>query len=266
MKTTKLVFIAIASLLLIAPGCKKKNKTTETQTQTQKAVTTHTSENSLDWNGIYAGVLPCADCEGIQTTIVLNNNGEYEMRTKYLGKDNNEFTANGKFEWFDNGSKIRLLNVNPDEAPSMYQVGENQLIQLDLQGKKVDGGLAQNYHMTKVSDLLEKYWKLTEIDGKKVEKKDDATREAHMILKLDNNRVNGSGGCNSFNGGYVIKSNEHISFSRMAATMMACQDMEVEGKFFKALENAKMYSVKNDVLELKNDANMTVAKFEAVYL
>ena len=28
------------------------------------------SRNSVDWNGTYRGIVPCADCEGIKTEVV----------------------------------------------------------------------------------------------------------------------------------------------------------------------------------------------------
>ena len=33
------------------------------------------SATSLDWEGVYRGVVPCADCEGIVTTITLRRDG-----------------------------------------------------------------------------------------------------------------------------------------------------------------------------------------------
>ena len=43
------------------------------------------SQNSLDWEGTYRGILPCADCEGIETKITLSANGTYEYKASYLG-------------------------------------------------------------------------------------------------------------------------------------------------------------------------------------
>ncbi len=39
----------------------------------------HTSQNSLDWAGVYEGVLPCADCPGIQTRLTLSRDETYEL-------------------------------------------------------------------------------------------------------------------------------------------------------------------------------------------
>ena len=41
----------------------------------------HNSRNSLDWAGIYEGVLPCADCPGIQTRLTLSR--DESVRTQH---------------------------------------------------------------------------------------------------------------------------------------------------------------------------------------
>lgn len=39
------------------------------------------SRNSLDWEGTYKGILPCADCEGIETMVILKDNDRYTLST-----------------------------------------------------------------------------------------------------------------------------------------------------------------------------------------
>ncbi|MDL2290249.1 copper resistance protein NlpE N-terminal domain-containing protein [Paludibacteraceae bacterium OttesenSCG-928-F17] len=256
MKATKLILATLFCALVIAPSCKSNKKTNQNQT-----VTMDNSRTSLDWNGVYTGVLPCADCEGIQTTITLKNDNTYDIITKYLGKDYNENTASGTFTWNNDGNKITLSDT--EESPVQYQVGENKLTLLDMAGNRISSD--NNYNLIKVSDLLEKYWKLTEIDGTEVSG-ENTVKEAHMTLRVASNRVNGSGGCNTFNGTYVIQSENNITFSRVASTMMACPNMGVEGKLFKAFEGVRHYSVMNDKLELKDENNKVLARFEAVYM
>lgn len=117
------------------------------------------------------------------------------------------------------------------------------------------------------SEVLEKYWKLIEINGQKVTADDFADREPYLILKSIDNRVTGNGGCNSFFGTYELQSNvNRISFSKMGSTRMACIKPTVENDFLKVLETVDNYTVKNDTLQL-NKARMTpLAKFSAVYL
>ena len=96
-----IIAISLASLVLAACS-KTENKkveeqtpaTTETVSEATVADTAHTAENSLDWNGTYKGVLPCADCEGLETTVVVNENNTYCVKTKYLGKGDKVFEKN----------------------------------------------------------------------------------------------------------------------------------------------------------------------------
>lgn len=114
------------------------------------ATNVHNSQNALDWPGTYKGITPCADCEGIETEITLNKDSTFVMHTKYLGKAKQKvFEQKGTFSWDESGSIIVLqdLKIKPNE----YMVGENTLMQLDLEGNRITGELADKYvlHMMK---------------------------------------------------------------------------------------------------------------------
>lgn len=102
--------------------------------------------------------------------------------------------------------------------------------------------------------------------GKDVKHPEINKREPHMILKSKNNRVTGSGGCNTFNGIYELKGNNRIAFSKLTTTLMACPNMEAEQEFFKVLEMADNYFLDADTLILNKARMAPLAKFEAVYL
>lgn len=148
----KIILIACASFLIFS--CKKEVKEAEIQNETiveETIVTTvdsHNSQNSLDWQGTYKGITPCADCEGIETEIVLNSDLTFVSKTKYLGKgDGKVFAETGSFVWDKTGKNIRLqVSV---VRPSQYQVGENRLMQLNMEGKPITGDLAEKYVLIK---------------------------------------------------------------------------------------------------------------------
>jgi uncharacterized lipoprotein NlpE involved in copper resistance len=111
------------------------------------------SRDSVDWDGTYSGIIPCADCEGILVTITLNQNATYEMTMSYLGKDF-EFTSAGSFFWNDRGSIITL--DKEDEGMKMFQVGENILFLLDIDGNRITGQFADQYILRKIDqDIIE---------------------------------------------------------------------------------------------------------------
>jgi uncharacterized lipoprotein NlpE involved in copper resistance len=61
----------------------------------------HTSQTSLDWDGSYAGVVPCADCAGIETFITINEDlfrtiSEQGIWARTIGYLNIEDLSSGK--------------------------------------------------------------------------------------------------------------------------------------------------------------------------
>lgn len=262
MKTTKLIVASLACVMLFSVTSCKKNSDKKDKSATTMS---DNSKNSLDWKGVYSGVVPCADCEGIQTTIVLTGDS-YELHTKYLGKDHTTFTVTGSFTWDDAGNVITFAGIDPAEAPTKYLVGENKLVQFDTKGNRMAETEEGKYTLPKVSNVVEKYWKLIEINGKEVVPAEHQVKEANMILRIGENRVNGNGGCNSFNGTYVIRNGNRISFSPMASTMMACMNMDIESQFFKALEMVDNYAVKGDTLSLNRARMAPLARFVAVHM
>jgi len=117
---------------------------------------------------------------------------------------------------------------------------------------------------TQHDDIIEKYWKLTEVNGEPITK--ETNREPHIILKGVDNRINGTGGCNGFSGYYELKDKNRIAFSNIAITEMACPNMDVEDKMLMVLQTADSYIVKNDTLILNRAKMAPLARFEAVYL
>jgi heat shock protein HslJ len=241
----------------------------KTQTAVKKnspATGQDNSQNSVDWPGTYGGTLPCADCPGIETEIKLGKNLQFSKKLRYLGKSGQRQELSGTFSWNTAGSRV-VLNI-PGGNPSQeyYLVGENKIIMLDIQGNRITGNLADQYVLGKLNTaILEKYWKLTELQGRPINVNAGMTSEPHIIFKEKDNRVNGNGGCNSFSGSYTLKSNDGISLSKIISTLMACSQMDTESDFFKVLEMADSYIVSGDTLVLKKDRMTPLARFEAVY-
>ncbi len=225
------------------------------------------SKSSPDWTGIYSGVLPCADCRGIQTTITLNKDNTYELETIYLDKSTDITKSGGTFSWNQAGTVITLDKVKNNIIPAYYALGENKLTQLDLKGNYITGKLSDQYVLTKQnSGITEKYWKLIEINGIRVIQSETWKKEPHMILKIAENKLTGNAGCNSFFGTYRLSERNHVSFSNFGSTEMACPDMEIEKQFLKIFGTADTYSIQNDTLSIKGSDDVIIAKFKAVYL
>ena len=112
-------------------------------------------------------------------------------------------------------------------------------------------------------NIVEKYWKLTELFGEPVITSEGG-REAYMMLKKEDSRVTGNSGCNTFNGSFTMKPGNMISFSKTISTMMMCVNMDVESKLYQALEMADNYYSDGDKLVLNKARMAPLARFEAV--
>ena len=151
MKKIKFSLVAF-SLLLTMSSCNDEsdrsavsNPVEQVESQSE-APDMHTSQNALDWEGTYKGTLPCADCEGIETTLVLKKDHTFERTAVYKGKESHQIDDSGKFSW-DNEGRVVRLEIK-DENPS-YKVKEGSLVLLDREGKENTGELAEFYVLKK---------------------------------------------------------------------------------------------------------------------
>ena len=115
--------------------------------------------------------------------------------------------------------------------------------------------------------ITEKYWKLIELEGKKVEMAENQEREVFFTLKANDNTVRGFAGCNSITGEYELEEGNRIRFTNMGITMMICPDVEVnEAEFMEVFELANNFTIHNDTLSLNVGRRAPLALFEAVYM
>lgn len=252
-------FLVAVLVMVTCFGCKP----TSLNDKTGETMNADNSRNSLDWAGVYRGVLPCADCSGIRTQIILNKDLTYEMALQYPGKESGVIKSNGTFQWNSAG---HIITLTGSREPNQYLVGEGKLFKLDKNGNRIQGDLAEEYILKKEGkEIVEKYWKLVELRGKKVIPSENQNREPHFILKEPDKKVVGHGGCNSFHGEYELLTGDRIRFSKMASTLMACEGMETEREFLDVLEMADNYYVDGDTLQLNRARMAPLARFAAVY-
>jgi uncharacterized lipoprotein NlpE involved in copper resistance len=270
--------VLILAVFASAFACSKKAKdpapapTEITKDTVIAADQAHTSRNSLDYLGLYKGMLPCADCPGIETTIQLSEDFSYVLTRKYVGRNVKPTEEKGTFRWNRTGNAIVLSGG----APNQYLVGENTLTQLDADGKKIEGAIAPKLVLKKMTEaqaaktdaapadakpapLTGVHWRLAELDGKPV-KGANGKADLYVEFKPDNN-FTAFAGCNHIGGHYDFNGSK-MKFMRIMATMMACPEMAVEDGLKKALEQADNFVANEKVLQLRKGGT-TLAKFDA---
>jgi heat shock protein HslJ/uncharacterized lipoprotein NlpE involved in copper resistance len=289
----KIKVIILLTLFYLVLSCAKKDKNQTTETMvvdsTEFVVNEeHNAKHSLDYIGMYQGILPCADCEGIGTTLWLGDGNKFLLMSYYQGKKNPSTNyVNGTYKWNKVGNIIILSNI--EDAPNQYFVGENYITQLDLEGNKIEGDLAKKYVLQKKSDsgeipppppppapetiknysihskslenisLVKNKWRLIELNGKPIESKE-------MFIRLNNEEgYIAFAGCNNMMGTVEFKDEKSlIKFTKGVTTMMACPDMTTEQEFAEMLEKVDNYSIKGNNLSFNRARMAPLARFEAM--
>lgn len=111
----------------------------------------HSSRNALDWAGVYQGTLPCADCEGIKTWLLLYHNMSYVLKTQYLGKQDEPLKELGSFSWDASGNSI-ILGSDPNRG-ARFAVQERRLVQVNSVGEVINPERADDYVLKQVARL-----------------------------------------------------------------------------------------------------------------
>jgi heat shock protein HslJ len=224
---------------------------------------------SLDWPGQYSGQLPCADCEGITTTLELQADLSYTLQTRYLGKGEGQvFKQRGRFEWLADGSTIRLLN--PQGGPDRYRVAEGRVTQLDLSGQPITGALAERYVLSKQASPAPdpqliaggREWRLVELMGQPVAAGAGGRRPS-LVVSAEGRSVSGFAGCNSYGGALTLGEPQRLRFGPLAATLRACAEgMALEQQFLQVLSQADGYHAEAGRLQLLRARMAPLARFE----
>lgn len=263
MKTT-LVNILSLVLVMALTSCNsgKKNESQikdalQAEDELQIEASAHNSRNSLDWDGTYTGVVPCADCEGIQMAVTIHQDHTYQISETYLGKDPSPFTSEGTFEWDQTGQKIILSDTNRHP----YFVGENTLTLLDSEGNKIVGDLEALYILKKANpSLIGEKWHLTTLNGTEVKLK-EAKAEYPFIQLNPDFTATGYTGCNSIQGHYSLEET-NIKFNQMISTLKACPEMETEAAFLKVINATASFAFENNTLVVFDENHQKLATFK----
>ena len=257
MKTTKTTFAALI-IALVFVSCNNQQRNISSQ---QTFEDPHTAENSLDWEGTYMGVIPCADCGGIETWLTLNEDLSFTLVRNYL---KNEAvlsdTTVGDFEWQKNN--VKLQENKPNGETLFFSIEENQVRQLTNNAKEVEGELATHYLLKKTGNPIveNRRWQIVEIFGKTVNSKPDTH---YLIFHADENKLEAKANCNIILSPYSITQQYRIKISEGISTMMACED-NLEAELIKALHMADNISFTESTLTLNKGRMSPLLKLKLV--
>ncbi|HET7371611.1 MAG TPA: copper resistance protein NlpE [Gammaproteobacteria bacterium] len=96
----------------------------------------------------YEGLLPCADCPGIDYRLDLLTDHRYRLRLDYREREVS-FTTHGRWSLAHDGQRLLLREAGSDRAPRQWAVvdGGRRLRLLDVNGEPIRSGL--NYELVR---------------------------------------------------------------------------------------------------------------------
>jgi copper homeostasis protein (lipoprotein) len=221
----------------------------------------------------FAGTVPCADCPGIRYQLNLLPDRTFFSRMTYEERKTS-LEDHGSWQLAEDGK--RLLLRGEHNSNGQFAVRDvDTLRMLDGEGHEIESKL--NYDLKRAStfepieteahevanvSLEDTDWKLTSVGDKPVSA-NTQQREAYLNLNSATRRVSGSGGCNQLVGGYELNG-DHLKFSQMAGTRMACAEgMDTEGAFLQALGQVNAWKITGTLLELFDADGKLLARFES---
>lgn len=155
--------LAIACIGLFAVAACKKSEPVETaapepaavpveQAPAPVAVESEAARSAADvpfdtkgFAGRFVGMLPCADCPGIDTRITLNADGTFELLETYQDRKVKTTPVDGTWTVEADDKHIRLDPNTKAENDRLYEILSNDEIRpLDQEGKHIEGDLPYN--------------------------------------------------------------------------------------------------------------------------
>lgn len=141
MKKAIVAVVALAALIAL-PGCNNM-----TDTQTLQPVQ---SEKLKPMQQSWRSVLPCADCEGIETSLFLEKDGNWVMNEHYLGGKGEPSSFASYGSWARTADKLVLTDSKGEKR--YYRAKGEALEMLDLEGNTIVS--AFNYTLEPVQASL----------------------------------------------------------------------------------------------------------------
>ena len=148
----KIRILILLSVTFFVSSCKNEQKQTTEQIETTVTApelpdALHNSQNSLDWDGTYAGTTPCHEpCKGIETEITINKDSTYNLSVRAIGQEEKPRVFAGTFYW-DDTKNVITLDANGDHHK--FQVREGALKELDKFGEPKQLGNQEDYILKK---------------------------------------------------------------------------------------------------------------------
>ena len=106
------------------------------------AAAADSTRSSVDWEGRYTGLVPCASCPGIDMALTINEAGFYTLAETYREEKDGSFASDGTFTWDAAGERITL---NGKDENRVFKIGEGAAWMVGA-----DGQMDESHPLTKL--------------------------------------------------------------------------------------------------------------------
>ena len=162
---------------------------------------------------------------------------------------------------FKRGGKAIKISIKKNENPFLSgEINKPYVVKVDVKTESKSefvsySGMGEYYGSLVMHDI----WGLESINGKNVSAY-QCNKRPYIEIHLDNNRISGFLGCNTF-GSKVYFGLNTITLNHLMSTKMACLNSNIEDDFTEALSNQTFqYKVENGILTLVNKSEVLIFK------
>lgn len=198
------------------------SKVTSGESQNLPSIVFDTTTGRLSGNSGCNRMMGNFDVNAKPGTIEFKAIGGTKMMCPDMTIERNVLNALAQVKGYKKAGKDKMYLCNSSNRPVMT-----------LEKKESDVKLS----------ILKGEWKITSVNGEDIPS--GMEKQPFLAFDLKEKRIHGNAGCNLMNGGFETNASnaKSISFPGVITTMMACPDMEVEGKILKAINEVKSFDV-----------------------
>jgi uncharacterized lipoprotein NlpE involved in copper resistance len=106
------------------------------------------SQKMTSLEGVFYGILPCADCSGIHYELTLEGDNMYFEKIMYIGKDSEVLIHSGYYELLQD-RVITLVDKPLEDGMRQFAIEGDRLRMLDLSGGPIQGKSADLYVLSR---------------------------------------------------------------------------------------------------------------------
>ncbi len=155
MNRSLITLACVAAFTLAA--CSQQSADTAADTGAENALAESTESAPLDviptgegpssdfdqrgFAGTFAGTVPCADCPGMDVTLVLEGDGTYNVTHVYQGRPDGTWSIGGHWSVESDNGVIRLDPNSKTEEDQLYAIDSpSRVVMLNAEGNPIESG------------------------------------------------------------------------------------------------------------------------------